>query len=97
VGKSGEHAVVLLAAGDLEKLAGISDVVVKTRQRGYYPFEGFALLAEFLRALIVVPDGGVFDQFSDLGKPLLFGIEVKDTSAAPQYGSRRPEVVFLWR
>ncbi|MCI3953334.1 MAG: hypothetical protein K0R53_2834, partial [Burkholderiales bacterium] len=42
-------------------------------------------------------DSGVLDQFGNLGKPLLFRSEVKDTSAAPQYGSRRPDVVFLWR
>jgi hypothetical protein len=46
-------------------------------------FEGLAFLAEFLCALAVAPDGRVFCEPYDLVKTFAFGLEVKDTSAAP--------------
>jgi hypothetical protein len=42
-------------------------------------FQAGPFTPEFLRALRVVPDGGIFQLPGDLGQPLTLGIEVKDT------------------
>jgi hypothetical protein len=52
-------------------------------------FEAFLLLAEVLRALLVVPDFRVFGELLDFGQPQFLRIEVKDTSAARRRGFRR--------
>jgi hypothetical protein len=50
----------------------------------HHIFQHLALATQFLRALCVLPDGGVFGEFADFGQPFLLCIEVKDTSAIPR-------------
>jgi hypothetical protein len=47
---------------------------------------GLLLLAEFLGALGVVPDLGVFERAADFLEPSLLGIDVKDTSGVQRGG-----------
>ena len=44
-------------------------------------FEGFLFAPDFLRALTVVPDRGIFGKLVDFGEARLLHLEVKDTSA----------------
>ena len=60
-----------------------------TLQRVDHAFEALLFLAQLLRALGIVPDIGVFGELRDFGQPQLFGVEVKDTSAALRHGFRR--------
>jgi hypothetical protein len=46
----------------------------------HHALQHFAFASEFLRALGILPDGGVFGQFGYFGQAFLFGIKVKDTS-----------------
>jgi hypothetical protein len=62
-------------------------------QFGVQPYEGAdfgfefgALAAEFLRALGVVPEFGLFEFALDFRQALLLGIEVKDTPVRPGTG-----------
>jgi hypothetical protein len=76
---------VILAAGKLEQFGGIGQLLVDIDQRQYDAFQQFLLLAQFLGALGVVPDLGIFEiavQFFELRG---LGIEVKDTSAVRRY------------
>jgi hypothetical protein len=52
---------------------------VQAYQRADLGFESGALAAEFLRALGIVPNVGLFKLALDFGQALLFGLEVKDT------------------
>jgi hypothetical protein len=74
--------LVVFAARHLEQLARVPQLVVEPGKRGHYRLERFAFLAQLLGALVVIPDGGIFDELGDFGEPLLLGVEVKDTSAA---------------
>jgi len=44
--------------------------------------EQFSFLAKLLRAFLIAPDFGGFQLAYDFGQPVLFGIDVKGTSAA---------------
>jgi len=46
-------------------------------------FKSLAFLAEFLCALAVAPDGGVFRKPYNFIETIALGVVVKDTSAAP--------------
>jgi hypothetical protein len=46
-------------------------------------FQQLALAAELLRALYILPDGGIFRERDDFGQTFLLLIEVKDTSVIP--------------
>ncbi|OGS97008.1 MAG: hypothetical protein A2Y51_05865 [Gallionellales bacterium RIFCSPLOWO2_02_60_31] len=50
-------------------------------QAEHHAFQHLALASQLLRALGVLPDGGVFGEFADFDQAFLLGIEVKDTSA----------------
>jgi len=50
------------------------------------PLQAFLFAAEFLRALGVAPDVGLFELPSDFDQAFLLGVEVKDTSAFPWRG-----------
>ncbi len=76
-----QRRVVGVRAGQLEQLAAVADSGVERHQRGDDAFERFALLREFLRALLVVPDLRVFELPDDLFEPHRLHFEVKDTSA----------------
>ena len=60
-------------------------------------FQHFFLPPQFLRALVVVPDGRVFRQPGEFVQPCLLGIEVKDTSAILLLGYRDRRVDRRWR
>jgi hypothetical protein len=51
---------------------------------------GLLLLAEFLGALGVVPDLGVFERAADFLESSLLGIDVKDTSGVQRGGRAGP-------
>jgi hypothetical protein len=57
----------------------MAEFSVKTHQGANLGFESGALAAEFLRALGIVPNVGLFQLTLDLGQAMLFGLEVKDT------------------
>ena len=50
--------------------------------RADHRLQRLAFLADFLRALVVLPEGGVLAELDQLGETLLLGVEVKDTSEA---------------
>jgi hypothetical protein len=62
---------------------------VQPRERADLGFELGALAAEFLRALGLVPEFGLFEFALDFGQALLLGVEVKDTPVRP--GNARPD------
>ena len=45
-----------------------------------------ALTAQFLRALGIIPEFGLFEFALDFGQALLLGVEVKDTPVRPGTG-----------
>jgi hypothetical protein len=59
---------------------------VQPRERADLGFELGALAAEFLRALGLVPEFGLFEFALDFGQALLLGVEVKDTPVRPGNG-----------
>jgi hypothetical protein len=58
-------------------------------------FQRFALLAEVLRALRIVPEIRVFGELGDFAQADFFLVEVKDTSAALRRGFRHRSAA--WR
>jgi len=81
---------IVLRLGEIEQLRGIRD-----RARGAIEFadvggEPGALLAEQLGALLVCPDGGVFELAVYLFEPLDLGVVFKETPVANGYALRGP-------
>jgi hypothetical protein len=72
---------VILAAGEFEQFGGIRQFLVDVDQRQYDAFQQFLFLAQFLGALGVVPDLGIFEIAVQFFELRCLGIEVKDTSA----------------
>ena len=64
----------------------MSELGVQPRERADLGLELGALAAEFLRALGIVPEFGLFEFALDFGQALLLGIEVKDTPVRPGSG-----------
>jgi hypothetical protein len=60
-----ERGIVILAAGELEQFHRIAQLSADTPQCADCVLEQLTLLAEFLRALAIVPDGRIFDQCCD--------------------------------
>ncbi|OGI50918.1 MAG: hypothetical protein A3D32_07365 [Candidatus Muproteobacteria bacterium RIFCSPHIGHO2_02_FULL_60_13] len=58
----------------------------QSRERADFGFQFGAFAAEFLRALGIVPEFGLFEFALDFGQALLLGIEVKDTPVRPGSG-----------
>ena len=58
----------------------------QSRERADFGFQFGAFAAEFLRALGIVPEFGLFEFALDFGQALLLGIEVKDTPVRPGNG-----------
>jgi hypothetical protein len=63
----------------------------------YYAFQHFAFAPQFLGALGILPDGGVFGEFADFGQAFLLDIEVKDTSVIRRYAELNPAIDWLER
>lgn len=59
---------------------------VQSREDADFGFEFGAFASEFLRALWIIPELGLFELALDFGQALLFGIEVKDTPVRPWTG-----------
>ena len=59
---------------------------VQSRERAHFGFQFGELAAEFLRALGIIPEFGLFEFALDFGQTLLLGIEVKDTPVRPGTG-----------
>ena len=83
-------SVVILFSCHLKQIAGIMQLTRDCSQGDDDALQRFFLPAQFLGALIVVPDGGVFRQPGEFVQSCLFAIEVKDTSAIPSRGYPDP-------
>ncbi len=64
----------------------MGELGVQPRERTDLGLELGALAAEFLRALGIVPEFGLFEFALDFGQAMLLGIEVKDTPVRPGTG-----------
>ncbi len=93
-----ERRVVGFGARELEQLARCRvSPVSRLRQRADDAFERFALLAELLRALRIVPDLRIFELSRDLLESHRLHIEVKDTSAGRRCVRWSPaSVAAIW-
>jgi hypothetical protein len=67
----------------MEELGGVRKPAADAAERADQRLELLLFLAEFLRALLVVPELGVFELAVQRLEAPLLGFEVKDTSAAP--------------
>ena len=94
-GDSLKRGVVGFLACHVEQVLRIAQVRRQRGERVNGVFEGLAFFAEFLRAFAIAPDGGIFGEPYDFIETITFGIEVKDTSAAPWRVCRYPRVA--WR
>jgi hypothetical protein len=81
---------VLVCRGELEQLVGIGNATFDAIERFDDRVENLFLLAEFLRALRVVPQLGVFELAVQYVETRLFRLVVKDTSAARRSAWRDP-------
>jgi hypothetical protein len=79
---TGKSCFVVLGARELEQLAGVGDAAADALQRLDDRLERFLFPADFLRALLVLPEPGIFQLPVQGREALLLGFEVKDTSAA---------------
>jgi len=60
-----QAVVVVFGLRHFEQLAGIGDVLLDLAKAEHHAFQHFALAPQILRALGVVPDGGVFGELGD--------------------------------
>ncbi|OGS89545.1 MAG: hypothetical protein A2061_05305 [Gallionellales bacterium GWA2_59_43] len=67
------------------------------RQAEHHGFQRFALAAQLLGALGVLPDGRVFGEFADFYQAFLLGIEVKDTSVIRRCADSSLATGWRWR
>jgi hypothetical protein len=81
-GNAEQRRVVALGARQLEQLAGICDAAADAPERLDDRLERLLFPADFLRALLVLPELGVFQLLVQGREALFLGLEVKDTSAA---------------
>jgi hypothetical protein len=73
------RAFVVLAEREVEQIAGFAERIGQRADAADDAIEACALLAEFLRALGIVPDGRAFELARDFLEALGLRIEVKDT------------------
>mgnify|MGYP003428694604 CR=1 FL=1 len=64
----------------------MGELGVQPRERADLGLQFGALAAEFLRALRVVPEFGLFELALNFGQAMLLGVEVKDTPVRPGTG-----------
>ncbi len=77
----GQRSIVRVGARHFEQFRGIAQVSAQSREATDHILQRFFLAAQFLCAFGIVPDLGVFERLGNFGQALLFGIDVKDTSA----------------
>jgi hypothetical protein len=75
-----QRVVVVFLARHVEQIAGIAQSGIDFSEGVDHAFERLLFLAQCQRALLVVPDGRVFEFLVDLLEFLGLQIEVKDTS-----------------
>ena len=77
VGNDGGKAVgIVFFHRHVNQLAVVGDAVFNVVQREHDAFQDFALFADFLRALGVVPKLGVFGQPDDFFQPFFFALVI---------------------
>ena len=73
------HGLVRVGLGQLEQFAGLVQADAQAVEGADHCLELGAFAAQFLRALRLVPDGGVFELAQDFGQALGAALVVKDT------------------
>jgi hypothetical protein len=97
MGHCPQRGVVGFFARHVEQLLRVTQAGRQRVERKNRVFERLAFLAEFLCALAVAPDGGIFGEPYDFIQTLALGLVVKDTSAAPWRARRCRLVAWRWR
>lgn len=78
----GEEGVVALGLGKLDKLDLVGEVFFEGADAADLSVEARALLEEFLRALLVLPEGWVLGEGVQFIEPVDRAVPVKDASSA---------------
>src|SRR5882672_5787989 len=76
-----QRRIIVVRARDLEKLRGVTHVLFERLHAPDHVFQQLFFAPEFLRALRLVPDLGVFEFLADFPESTDLHIDVKGTSA----------------
>jgi hypothetical protein len=75
---------VALLAHQLEQAVGVGQAVLEAGEIRQRLFQARALAPQLLGPLRLFPDVGPFQLAADDDQPVMLGVEVKDTPAAPE-------------
>jgi hypothetical protein len=86
-----EAGLVAHFCGELGELVRVAQALRRAIDGADGLLEARTLAAELLRALGLVPDGGVLELAADLGQPVALPVVVKGTSSARRRARGDPE------
>jgi hypothetical protein len=81
-------ALITLRSGQFQQFPRVGESLGEPLQAAHHGFELRALFAEFLRAIGVVPDAGLFELAAYFGQPLILVVVIKDTPSRNPYDPR---------